>query len=91
MIYEIRAIVIDGHDYKIVKGKKALLNITAITNARSVLECAIKCGRSNECTHSNFRNAKCEFLKLDSSGMEIHVEEDAGSKYICKLFFILSN
>ena len=84
LIYEIKAIVINEKDYKIVKGKKALLNATTVTGARSVIECATKCGNSNGCIQANFKNSKCEFLKNDSPGIEIHFEEDAGSKYICK-------
>ena len=87
LIYEIRSIDISGKDYKLVKGKKALLNVTMTAKARSVIECATKCDSSNECTHANFRNGKCEFLKAVSPGIETHITEEAGSKYICKLYF----
>ena len=84
LVYEIRAINIIGKEYKIGRGKKALLNVAAVTGARSALECATKCAASNICTHANFRNASCEFLKYESHDRVIGIEEDANSKYICK-------
>ena len=84
MIYEIIAIDVGGKNYKIIKEKKALLNVTATTGARSAIHCATKCASDDECTHANFQNAQCEFLKHESLGTDIHFEEDAGYKYMCK-------
>ena len=89
MIYEVEASdMIRGKYFKIVKGKKALLNVTSTIAARSMLECGIICDSSNACTHANFRNSRCEFLLYETFGTEISFEEDARYKYICKLFFV---
>ena len=89
LIHGIWAIRIDGKDFKIMKGNKALLNITKTIGARSAIECATKCGSSNACTHANFRNSKCEFLNFTSAELEINLTDEGGSKYICKYEFIL--
>ena len=88
LINEIKAIDIAGHDYKIFNDKRAQLNITTNATSRSVIECATQCERSNECTHANFRNSKCEFLKYESPTTEIIIADDRGSKYICKLHLL---
>ena len=83
-IYKVSATNINGKDYKILKDKRALLNVTLTARSHSAIECATKCERSSECTHANYKNSNCEFLKYEPPYAEIVVGDDGGSKYICK-------
>ena len=89
LINKVRAFELDGYNYKIVKGKKAVLNVTETMASRSAIECAKKCDSSNECTHANFRNKTCQFLKYDVSEMGINFKEEPSTKYICKYTILL--
>ena len=84
LIYKVYAIEIEGKQYTIRKGVKAQLNVTTVINARSAIQCAVQCAKTDECTHANYRNSTCEFLDYESPGIVIEMLDEDGSKYLCK-------
>ena len=83
-IYKINASFTARKEYKILKGQKATLNITATAHAGSVEECAIRCAKRHNCSHANFGNSNCDILKYDMPGIEIMFENEANTEFICK-------
>ena len=88
-IYQIGAIEINGKTFKFLKGIQANLNVTRVTDARSVVECAIHCRNAEGCSRANFRYSTCEILDVDPGRRDIELVEEHGSMYICK--FCVSN
>ena len=90
LIYKVNSIHIGRKDYKILKGRKALLNVTLTARAHSAIECATKCAKRNDCNHANFGNSQCEFLNYETPGVEIEFEDQPSTKFICKCVFNIS-
>ena len=84
LIHQISAIEINGQKYKSVKGIKANLNVTRVTKARSVVQCASHCSKDEGCARANFHGSTCEFLDFVPGNGEIELAAEQDSKYICK-------
>ena len=68
--------------YEVIKNKRADLDVTSVTNARSLMDCSIRCTQTVGCTKANWMRTTCELLREPQGG--IPLVNQHGARFLCK-------
>ena len=73
-----------------MNNKQTSLQVMAVTDARSSIECAVHCTVTEGCRRAQYKESGCELLSESAVGDAFELVAAEDTKYICKCQFKLS-